>query len=139
MASLSVLLVLLTTACGSSEPEGEASFEAEPLTTVSSDSGQLRVSVWTSPDQPPARGILTLRLLAEDAASQAPVDALFFDIVPEMPSMGHGTPTVPKTKAANSGVYTVSDVNLFMPGRWELRMTITGAVSDVAIVQLDVH
>lgn len=139
-AALVAFLALASaaTACGSSEPPGDASFEASPLTTVNSDAGKLRVSVWTSPDQPPARGILTLQVLVEDAVSRAPVDGLSFDIVPEMPSMGHGTPTVPKTKAAGDGVYIASDVNLFMAGRWELRMTITGSVSDVAIVQIDV-
>lgn len=133
-----LLAATLAVACGSSPAPEEASFQQNPLTVVESDAGALRVSVWTAPDQPPTRGMLTLQLLVQDASTGAPVDGLSFEIVPTMPSMGHGTSDVPKTKPTGDGYYVVTDVNLFMAGRWELRMAITGAVKDVAIVQIDV-
>jgi hypothetical protein len=133
-----LLAAALAIACGSSPTPESDGFGETPLTVVQSDSGALTVSVWTSPDQPPTRGNLTLQLLVQDATTGAPVDGLTFEIVPTMPSMGHGTSDVPKTKPSGDGYYVVSDVNLFMAGRWELRMTITGAVNDVAIVQIDV-
>lgn len=139
---LSQLLLLpllgVATGCGS-EDAPEEGFAEQPLTVVTSDAGKLRLAVWTSPGQPPDRGVLKLQLKVTDASSDAPVDGLYYDIVPDMPSMGHGTPTVPKTEAQGGGLYIVSDVNLFMAGRWQLRITITGSVSDVAIVQIDVR
>lgn len=137
-AVLLLALGLASLACSSDPGSGGDSFTDTPLTTVTSDSGKLSISVWTSPDQPPTRGILTLKLLVTDAQTHAPVDGLSFDIVPEMPSMGHGTSDVPSTAASGDGVYMVENVNLFMAGRWELRITIGGTVSDVAVVQIDV-
>ncbi len=133
------LLALFATGCGSSAATGNSSFRQTPLVTVTSNAGKLGVSIWTAPDQPPARGMLTLKLLVQDASTRAPVDGLTFDIVPTMPAMGHGTSTVPKTEAKGNGVYIVSDVNLFMAGRWQLSMTVDGTVSDVVVAQIDVQ
>lgn len=141
-AALAVLVLVALaclSACGEQPSEGEPVFAEQPLTIVSSDAGKLSLAIWTSPDQPPSRGTLALRLLVRDTETDQPVDGLVFDVVPEMPSMGHGTPTIPKTAASGDGVYIASDVNLFMAGRWELRFTISGSRSDVAIVTLDVR
>lgn len=135
---LALPLLAMAGGCSGEDAPAEG-FPTDPLSVVTSDAGRLRVAVWTSPGQPPDRGILELKLEVTDATSDAPVDGLSFDIVPDMPSMGHGTPTVPQTRGQGAGVYLVTDVNLFMAGRWELRITITGSVSDVAIVQIDVR
>lgn len=138
MKRLCVALVLAMAAC--SEPAApQATFGAAPLTTVASRDGRLKLAVFTSPEQPPSRGVITTKLIVTDAAKGNAVDGLQFDIAPEMPSMGHGTPTVPRVSAKGSGVYLAEDVDLYMAGRWDLRMTITGAVTDVAVVTIDVR
>ena len=124
-------------ACGSSATSTAVDFPKDPLTTVTSDAGKLKVAAWTSPDQPPTRGMLTVKLLATDPATGAGVDGLTLDIVPEMPSMGHGTPVVPKVSASGNGVYVASDVDLFMAGRWDLRISFGGTVTDLAVVSID--
>lgn len=134
--ALGIALVLVA-GCSSSVAPTDATFESAPITTVTSNGGALKLAVWTSPTQPPSRGVLTLKLLATDASSGAPLDGLTLDMVPEMPSMGHGTATVPEITAAGDGVYMASDVDLFMQGRWELRVTITGPVTDVCVVPID--
>lgn len=132
------LAVVLAAGCSSSTPTTTGpTFQSEPLTTITSNGGKLKLAVWTSPDQPPSRGVLTVKLLATDASSGVPVDGLKLDMVPEMPSMGHGTPLVPVIAASGGGVYMASDVDLFMAGRWELRVTITGPLTDVCVVPID--
>jgi hypothetical protein len=127
--------------CASNDgaPAADSSFAQAPLVTVTSDRGALRIAAWTAPDQPPTRGMLTVRLLVTDAASGAPIDGLAIAMSPDMPSMGHGTPVDPTITASGGGVYVATDVDLFMAGRWDLPMTITGATTDHAVVSLDVR
>jgi hypothetical protein len=80
-----------------------------------------------------------MRLLIEDVASDAGVEDLTLAMSPEMPSMGHGTPVVPKIESSGQGNYLASDVNLFMAGRWELRLTISGPATDEAVIPVDVR
>lgn len=134
-----VLASTLASACGGDDASSSstATFPVDPLVTVTSQQGKLRLAAWTSPEQPPSRGTLTVRLLVTDVATGAPVDGLTLDISPEMPSMGHGTPVVPKVRASGNGVYLASDVSLFMAGAWDLRTNVQGAVTDTAIVSID--
>lgn len=136
-ARLVVLASLAFAGCSSARDDADASFPQAPLTTVTSRDGKLQVAAFTAPEQPPTRGVIRVKLLVTDAAKGAPVDGLAMDIVPEMPSMGHGTPTVPRVSAQGEGAYLVEDVNLFMAGRWDLRVTITGGQSDAAVVTID--
>lgn len=133
-----LLLAGALVACGA-EPAPEAGFTAAPLTSVTSRAGKLKLAAFTSPEQPPSRGVITTKLVVTSATDGKAVDGLQFDVVPEMPSMGHGTPTVPRVSAKGSGVYLAEDVDLYMAGRWDLRMTITGAVTDDAVVTIDVR
>lgn len=128
----------LSAACGGGAAP-DATFAATPLTTIESRAGKLRLAVFTAPEQPPSRGTVTARLEVTEPGKGAPVDGLVFEVVPEMPSMGHGTPVVPKTTAKGSGTYLVEDLDLFMAGRWDLLVTITGAVTDDAVVPIDVR
>ena len=104
-------------------------FPAIPLTTLSTDSGRFRVEVRTAPDQPPARGEISVELLMRDT-SGAPVDGLAVSVVPWMPAMGHGTSIEPVVTPKGEGKYLVTQVSLFMPGEWQLRTSIGGQVSD---------
>ena len=69
----------------------------------------------------------TVEFTVDDAQGQ-PQDGLSLAVVPFMPAMKHGTSVVPTVTAAGQGRYVAANVVLFMPGTWELRTTITGAV-----------
>jgi YtkA-like len=137
----STLLALsLGTACSSSAPEDstDGTFPTTALANVTSRDGKLAVSAFTSPQQPPSRGVILVKLAVTDGAGK-PVNDLVIEMAPDMPSMGHGTPTVPRISSKGDGVYVAENVNLFMAGRWDLRMTVTGAVSDGVVVPVDVR
>ncbi len=134
----SALLVLLLAACSSeSGSSGDASFPADPITTASSDSGALQLVLRTAPSQPPPRGTCTVELTITDAAG-APRDGLVLDVVPWMPAHGHGASVRPTVVAKGGGKYVASDVDLFMPGEWELRTSVSGPVTDHATPKITV-
>lgn len=122
---------------GGSSGGGAATFPAEPLTTVKTADGTLSIAVRTAPDQPPARGLVTVEYVVTDADGK-PVDGLDLSVQPWMPEMGHGASTKPTIDARGAGHYVVSDVAFFMPGRWELRTAIAGAVNDSATVDFQI-
>jgi hypothetical protein len=115
-------------------------FGATPAAVVTTDAGSYRIAVHSAPDAVPSRGNNSLRFVVTRASDGAPVSGLSLDVVPWMPAMGHGAsvkPTVaPGTEA---GTYTASNVNLFMPGLWEIRTTIGGETSDHVTAQFDVR
>ncbi|MBI2395269.1 MAG: FixH family protein [Deltaproteobacteria bacterium] len=129
----------LVVACGGDDAPPPSTFPSAPLVTVESRDGKLSLSMWTAPEQPPSRGIVTAKMHVTHRDKGTPADGLRFAIVPEMPSMGHGTPTVPRTTEKGQGDYLVEDLDLFMAGRWDLLITITGEVTDAAVVPIDVR
>jgi hypothetical protein len=52
--------------------------------------------------------------------------------------MNHGAPISPTVVSRGDGTYLVTEVDLFMPGHWELRMSLTGSTSDDAVLAVDV-
>jgi hypothetical protein len=115
--------VLTLAACGGGEaasPQGDAG----PFGSVTSDNKALTLEVRTGPDQPPTRGLSTVELDITDANSGDAKDGLELTIVPWMPAMGHGTSVKPVVAADGGGHYTVSNVNLYMGGAWDLRIAI---------------
>ncbi len=140
--SLGLALSMLVLGC-SSETGGAAgggaatTFPAEPLATVPTEQG-LSIEVRTAPEQPPARGLIDVELVVNDADGK-PVDGLDLAVQPWMPQMGHGASTKPTIEAMGGGRYVVSNVAFFMPGRWELRTSITGTLNDRATVNFQIH
>ncbi|TSC25240.1 FixH family protein [Corallococcus sp. Z5C101001] len=100
-----------------------------------SASGRLRVEV-RSAAVPLRRGVQVLRVQVTDAASGKPVPDVVLAVQPWMPSMGHGIEEVPRVIAREPGTFDVTELDLFMPGVWELRFTLKGAVEDTAAVTL---
>lgn len=133
-----VALGLSALGCASSDGDTPPNGTEQPLTRVDSRDGKLQLSVFTTP-QPPTRGMISARLIVTDRGSARAVDGLTLAVEPHMPSMGHGTATVPRVTPKGSGTYQVDDLDLFMAGRWELRIAITGGVADAAVVPLDVR
>lgn len=126
-----VALAMVGAGCSSGGDAAPAVLGVTPLMTVTSQTGKLDVAVRTSP-QPPARGNNTIELTITGASDGAPVDGLALAVKPWMPAMGHGTSIVPMIEPQSSGKYLISNVDLFMPGLWEIRLTIPGTPSDYA-------
>jgi hypothetical protein len=103
--------------------------------TATSASGQLRVGVRWSP-QPPAVGTAAAELAITDAAG-TPVGGLSLAGLLWMPAHGHGASVQPELNETADGVFIASPLYFFMPGAWELRLTIAGTFDDTATVSID--
>jgi len=89
-----------------------------------------RFTMLSADPDPPDRGDNTWEVEVTDA-SGAPVLGLPLVVEPYMPEHGHGTS--PKTFAATEvgdGIYRFTDINLFMPGLWQLFVWIDDGRSD---------
>jgi hypothetical protein len=137
-AALAVAIVGVgTAACGSSGASSNAStcsastsFPASSLASIAGTSGALHVELRSAPNQPLLSGLDCIELVVTDAQTGAPVDGLTVAMTPWMPAMGHGADVTPQVTALGDGRYVFTDVSLFMPGEWELRTQITGAMTD---------
>jgi hypothetical protein len=123
--------------CSGSPATSPGTFGDEPLTSVMSDSGALHADVRSSP-QPPTLGNGSWSYTMTDSATGKPAAGLTLSVVPWMPSMGHGTSIVPSVTDEGGGLYVIDDVDLFMPGQWDLRTAITGSETDKLVVSVDV-
>ena len=119
-------------ACGSSSPsEGSsASFPASPLSTIPSDGSKLQVAIYTAPYQPLVAGVGEVQLVVTDPSTGAPMDGLAITMTPWMTAMGHGASVTPIVSALGKGKYVFTNVSLFMPGEWQLRIKFSGEVED---------
>ena len=107
-------------------------FPDAPTATVSSSSGALTADVRTAPSQPPTRGVSSVRMTLK-RSDGTPITGAALTVVPWMPAMGHGTSVVPTVTEEGDGSYRVDDVDMFMPGVWELRTTVSGATEDQVV------
>jgi hypothetical protein len=130
-----LLLTHLGCGAGTAAPP-PASFAADPDQTIASDSGALTIAVRYAPD-PPTAGDDAAQLTITDASGAA-VTGLDLTVVPWMPAHGHGTSVDPTVTETAPGVFLASSLYLFMPGTWELRMTIGGTVDDTAKTSFDI-
>jgi hypothetical protein len=112
-------------ACSSaSTPSGP---DPLPL-TVTGEAGELRVQV-SAPGGAPVVGNDSVELSVVRASDGAPADGLTVSVVPWMPSMDHGTSGATVT-GQGGGRYLVSDLYLFMPGTWVLKIAFSGPATD---------
>lgn len=133
-------LAVLTASCSGSSSGDTGPVATEAASTVTSDSGSYRISVHSAPDAVPTRGVNTLQMVVTRISDGAPAAGLQLDVVPWMPAMGHGASVKPTVSAeAQPGVFTVTNVNLFMPGLWEIRTTIGGSASDHVTPTFEIH
>jgi hypothetical protein len=133
---LSFAFIAFASACSAAPVAETTGFTAGPLVSSTSDTGALHVDVRTSP-QPPEQGMVEAELTVTDADGK-PARGLTVGVVPWMPAMGHGTSLVPTVTELGDGKYKVEQLALFMPGEWELRLTIDGAAHDTANPAFDV-
>jgi hypothetical protein len=83
---------------------------------------------------PPIKGNNTWVVRVLDSANQ-PVAGATLTITPYMPDHGHGTPIVVTPTETSPGTYTLSPVNLFMSGLWQVTIDASTAagVSDSGV------
>jgi hypothetical protein len=131
---LGLALGALACGCGAAPAGSPApvSFSGPPFETVASASGALRIGVRWSPPSP-VKGDDAVELTFVDVAGNL-VDGLTTEVVPWMPAHGHGTSVEPVATSTTPGVIVASPVYLFMSGEWQLRLTLTGAAHDSAVV-----
>jgi hypothetical protein len=118
-------------------PSPPLTFSADPDQIITSDSGALTIAVRFAPD-PPILGSNAAELRFTDE-SGATVSNLGLTVVPWMPAHGHGTSVEATVTETAPGVFVATPVYLFMPGSWELRMTITGSVDDTAKAAFEIQ
>jgi hypothetical protein len=128
--------------CGQSNSLAEdagacPAFLTEAQQVVTSKSGALQIAIRTLPEQPPSRGLDTVQYAVTDGTGH-PVEGLVLNVVPWMPTMGHGSSIVPTIANCGNGIYTLSDVDLFMAGVWVLETTVEGKASDAASPQFQI-
>jgi hypothetical protein len=134
------ILLLCAGACACSSaavPPSTDHFPTNPFVTALSGSGGLRVDARGSP-QPLARGTNDLQLTVAEVSSGEPRSDLAIVVEPWMPAMNHGSSVAPTVVSRGDGTYLVTEVDLFMPGRWELRLSLSGSTQDHAVIAVDV-
>ena len=137
MSARAIVLCLATAlltgggACGTDPIQSTApSFAADPDQVLASDSGSLMIAVRFAP-APPAVGTDAVQLSFADPNGAAAA-GLGLTVVPWMPAHGHGTSVNPTVTETAPGTFVATPLYLFMPGSWELRMTISGSIDDTA-------
>ena len=123
-----------------SNTDPRADFSSAPLIASStSDSGHYLIDLYTAPEQPPIAGRVAVQLRLVTAAGNALDEHIRINLVPIMPSMGHGTSEVPTAEHIGSGQFVFPSVDLFMSGRWDLVTKIVGAEPDTITFPVDVR
>jgi YtkA-like len=97
----------------------------------------LSVVVRTSP-QPPTRGTVAVEMTVTQISDATPVDSLALQVRPWMPAHDHGSSIAPTVAAQGRGKYLVTNVDLFMPGHWELQTNFSGPATDYVAPAFDV-
>jgi hypothetical protein len=77
------------------------------------------------------RGNYDLEYIVTSTSDSTPVEGITMTIVPWMPAMGHGTPIVPAITSLGNGTYSLTNIDLFMAGLWQLRTTTTDPADQV--------
>ena len=91
-----------------------------------SKDGSVKVRFVDATPAPPSRGGNTFTIELVDASNK-PIDGATIATKPYMPDHAHGSSVVPDTKPLSGGQYVISNLELFMPGVWEITFTIQPA------------
>lgn len=68
-------------------------------------------------------GINAVDLIIHDSSDSDVVGAEL-TLIPWMPDMGHGVSENPVVTEKGDGLYSVNNISLIMPGRWDLKITV---------------
>jgi hypothetical protein len=95
----------------------------EPNLTRTSESGAFQAILLESTPAPPARGsdAWTVKIVDADGAAQ---DGLTVVASPFMPDHGHPATVKAVVTPLGGGVYSMTPLYLYMPGYWEVTLTL---------------
>jgi|ERR1700722_15817 YtkA-like len=133
----SILLTLAAASvlsCTSSSPAS-----SDGTASLMSDQGKIKVLVRAVPLGPMNAGNDAVELTLTDPKTGKPIENEKIELVPFMPTMGHGTDVTPVIADMGKGVYSCTNVNLIMPGEWQLRFKFMSPVSDSAAPDFEVQ
>jgi hypothetical protein len=85
--------------------------------------GGARVVLVSSDPSPPARNDNTWTLQIQNEVGD-PLEGATVDLVPFMPDHQHGTPIRAEITDMGGGAYEAAPVNLWMPGLWEVTVSV---------------
>ena len=91
---------------------------------LTASASELVVTLIQADPSPPARGTNVWRVTATDSSGAALKDATL-TVTAFMPDHGHGTSVTPLIEPTGAGAWTVSQLDLFMPGVWRVAFTAT--------------
>jgi hypothetical protein len=132
----------LVAACSGAAPDSSSGFSDDPSAVVESTKGRLHAALYTSPSTTPVRGNnqVQLALFAGEVSSkdEAQLTDLDVQLTTLMPAMGHGGPKQPELVAIEGDRYVFHNVVLNMPGRWQLRVSVSGEINDQLVFEFDV-
>ena len=133
MKTLFLLSLLL--GCGGDAPGTDApTFPGAALLTTSSPDGAWSFELRSDP-QLLMRGVVSIQYRVKSPDGGVPSG---MKVLPWMPAMGHGTSVTPTVKDEGGGVFTVTHVNFYMPGLWELRTHVEGTAPDDVAPQFQI-
>jgi YtkA-like len=97
---------------------------------------KLTVHFMDADPAPPDKGLNTWTVQLLDGQGK-PVNGATIVTKPYMPDHGHASPTKPPFKPKGmDGSYEIDEVNLFMPGLWQITFDVSapGGVADSAVI-----
>ena len=103
--------------------------------SAKSSKGTFTVAIVDATPAPPARDDNSWNLALTDATG-APLSVATLTVKTFMPDHGHGSSIVPVvTPLAAKGSYSLSKLNLFMPGVWQITFVVSAAdgTTDTAV------
>ena len=100
---------------------------------------RLAIRILDASPAPPQRGLNDWRIQVNDAAG-APRPGCTLTVGLFMPAHGHSSTTQPVvTAGATAGDYRIEDMNLFMPGVWEITLEPTcGDLTDQVLFAFEI-
>jgi hypothetical protein len=103
------------------------------------EGGRLRVAIVSATPAPPARNLNDWTIAVSGADGQS-LAACTVAVGLFMPAHGHTSTTEPVIRAGDDpSTYQVDDMNLFMPGRWEITFDLVcGEVSDQVLFGVEI-
>ena len=142
-------LVIVLSACAS----GRGGSDAEDVIDCSTVTGTDTFTVGL--DKPGLTGAVDFKLMSIDPApvvrgnntwvvellaGGAPMDGASITASPFMPAHQHGSPITPVvTATGTAGEYSISPINLWMPGVWQTTLTVTSGTADRAVYSFCVN
>jgi hypothetical protein len=118
---------------------------------LTSDQGKIKIVLSAVPEGPMNAGDDAVQIALTDPKTGQSVENEQIELVPFMPTMGHGTDVIPLCQEMGQeqgqemgqeqgkGHYLCTNVNLYMPGEWQLRFKFVTPVSDSAAPNLEVQ